>query len=132
MKYHPACPDSFDTVQDIADCAAKFQELYNNHPHSALGYVRPNDEHAGLGNAIRAQRKENLLAARKARLEHYHAQKAGVSNYGAGEDRGSTGIVGADSEGSKTENEANQEKGFLEVKSFLSCKGKYETSLRSQ
>jgi len=115
MKYHPACPDSFDMVQDVTDWVAKFQKLYNNHPHSALGYVRPNDEHAGLGNAIRAQRKENLLAARKARLEQYHLQKAEVLNYGAGEDRGSTGIVDTDFEGLKTENEAKQRKGLLDA-----------------
>src|SRR3989338_2936827 len=75
MKYHPACPDKFETAQDVIDWVEKFQKLYNDHPHSALGYVRPNDEHQGLGNTIRTQRKENLLVARKARLGNYHSQK---------------------------------------------------------
>ena len=53
------------TAQDVIDWVAKFKKLYNNHPHSSLGYVCPNDEHAGLGNAIRQIRKENLMAARQ-------------------------------------------------------------------
>jgi putative transposase len=93
MKYHPECPESFETVQDVIDWVAKFKKLYNDHPHSALGYVRPNDEHAGLGNTIRAQRKENLLIARKSRLAYYHSQKTGVSECGLVEDRGSTSVV---------------------------------------
>lgn len=93
MKYHPACPDEFETVQDVMEWVEKFYGLYNDHPHSALGYVRPNDEHAGLGNVIRRQRKNNLLTARKARLDYYHLQKAGVSEYGLTEDRGSEWLV---------------------------------------
>lgn len=94
MKYHPACPDDFETVQDVINWVEKFYGLYNDHPHSALGYVRPNDEHAGLGNTIRTQRKENLLTARKARLGYYHSQKAGVSACGLAGDRGFKSIVG--------------------------------------
>lgn len=81
LKYHPACPDHFETVQDVIDWVEKFKRLYNNHPHSALGYVRPNEEHAGLGHAIRQQRKENLLSARQKRLACYKAKKAGVLSY---------------------------------------------------
>ena len=79
------------------DWAARFQKLYNDHPHSSLGYVRPNEEHAGLGNAIRQTGKENLLLARQRRLEFYKSQKAGVSEYGNDEDRGSNGLIGQDS-----------------------------------
>jgi hypothetical protein len=76
LKYHPACPESFETVQDVIDWVNWYQEYYNNHPHSALGYVRPNEEHTGLGNAIRQQRKENLKLARKERLAYYYECKA--------------------------------------------------------
>jgi len=31
MKYHPACPDRFQTVQDVVDWITKFQKLYNQH-----------------------------------------------------------------------------------------------------
>ena len=79
MKYHPACPDAFETVHEVADWIAKFQLLYNAHPHSSLGYVRPNDEYAGRGNSIRQERKENLKAARNARLADYRMQQKGAS-----------------------------------------------------
>lgn len=115
MKYHPECPESFETVQDVIDWVAKFQKLYNDHPHSALGYVRPNDEHAGLGNTIRTQRKENLLIARKARLGYYHSQKAGVSNYGIGEDRGPESIVDEDFDMTETQNRQKVKSGVLEA-----------------
>jgi putative transposase len=71
MKYHPQCPDEFETVQDVIDWVAKFRKLYNDHPHSSLGYVCPNDEHAGLGDIIREKRKENLLSARQQGLIRY-------------------------------------------------------------
>lgn len=80
LKYHPDCPEKFDTVQDVQEWVAKFQKLYNDHPHSALGYVRPNDEHAGLGNMIRQQRKENLGVARQKRRARYYLQKNEVIN----------------------------------------------------
>ena len=41
MKYHPDCPEEFEMVQDIADWIATFQKLYNDHPHSSLGYRTP-------------------------------------------------------------------------------------------
>jgi putative transposase len=78
LKYHPARPDRFETVQDVIDWVEKFKRLYNDHPHSALGYVRPNEEHAGLGYAIRQQRKENLLSAKQKRLAYYKTKKEGV------------------------------------------------------
>lgn len=115
MKYHPECPESFETVQDVIDWVAKFQKLYNDHPHSALGYVRPNDEHAGLGNTIRTQRKENLLVARKARLGYYHSQKTGVSSYGAVEDRGAKSIIGEDFGMAETQNRQEVKNGVLEA-----------------
>lgn len=77
MKYHHACSDRFEIVQDVIDWVAKFQKLYNDHPHSSLGYVRPNDEHAGLGNAIKMQRKENLMSAKKRGLDDNIYKKQG-------------------------------------------------------
>ena len=93
MKYHPECPDEFETVQDVINWVAKFKNLYNDHPHSSLGYVCPNDEHAGLGDIIREKRKENLLLARQSRLAYYHCQRKGVSDYRAGKNRGSNEIL---------------------------------------
>lgn len=115
MKYHPACPDDFETVQDVINWVEKFYGLYNDHPHSALGYVRPNDEHAGLGNTIRTQRKENLLIARKVRLGYYHSQKAGVSECGLVEDHGCDGIVDENFGVVKTENKVKEKIWALEA-----------------
>ena len=115
MKYHPACPDEFETVQNVIDWVEKFYGLYNDHPHSALGYVRPNDEHAGLGNVIRMQRKNNLLTARKARLDYYHSQKAGVSEYGLTEDRGSEWLVDENSGVVETDKQREAEIRALEA-----------------
>jgi transposase InsO family protein len=87
MKYHPECPEQFETVQDVNDWVAKYHKIYNARPHSALGYVRPNDEHAGMGNAIRQQRKENIQVAKQNRLAYYNTQKEGASNYGLEQER---------------------------------------------
>ena len=75
LKYHPSCPDSFETVQEIMDWVELHQVLHNDHPHSALSYVRPNEEHAGEGDRIRLTRKENLKSAREGRLKYYYAGK---------------------------------------------------------
>jgi transposase InsO family protein len=92
LKYHPACPEQFETVQDIMDWVTKYQTIYNDRPHSALDYVCPNDEHAGLGNTIRHQRKENLKTARQKRLAHYRLRKEGVSNHGLGQEHSSNSV----------------------------------------
>jgi len=111
MKYHPECPDSFETVQDVIDWIAKFQRLYNTHPHSSLGYVCPDDEHAGLGDIIRESRKKNLLSARQKRLAYYLSQKSGVSKHGGGDDRGSEGASAPflEAENAKSGKEAKNE-----------------------
>jgi hypothetical protein len=75
LQLHPSKPDEFETVQDVIDWVELHKTLHNNHPHSSLSYVRPNDEHAGLGDGIRQQRKENLKVARNARLTYYYESK---------------------------------------------------------
>jgi putative transposase len=78
LKYHPACPESFETLQDVIDWVGWYQNHYNNSPHSALKYVRPNEEHVGLGDSIRQHRKENLKLARKERLAYYYECRARI------------------------------------------------------
>ena len=113
MKYHPACPDRFDTVQDVMDWIAAFHNLYNDHPHSSLGYVRPNEEHAGLGNAIRQARKDNLSSARQIRLAFYKSQKEMVSDYAADKDRVLEGLLSKDLEAESVGAEGNSKNGIL-------------------
>lgn len=113
MKYHPDCPEQFETVQDVADWVATFQRLYNDHPHSSLGYVRPNEEHEGLGNAIRQARKDNLLSARQMRLVFYKSQKEWVSDYAHDRDRVTEGFLRENSEAESGENGQDDEIGIL-------------------
>jgi transposase InsO family protein len=39
--------------------------------HEAIGYVTPNDEHQGRGDAIREARRQGLARARQDRLDHH-------------------------------------------------------------
>ena len=114
MKYHPECPEGFETVQDVVDWVTKFQKLYNNHPHSSLGYVRPNEEHEGLGNTIREQRKGNLTTARQNRLSYYHSQKAEVLDYGSVEDLAANKVLCQNLEVKNEENGQVAEIGSVE------------------
>jgi putative transposase len=114
MKYHPEYPGEFETVQDVVDWITKFQRLYNNHPHSSLGYVRPNDEHEGLGNTIRQQRKENLVTAKKNRLRYYHSQTEQVSGYGLAEDSVCNSVLCQNMERKNKENGLKAETEALE------------------
>lgn len=113
MKYHPACPDRFDTVQDVMDWIATFHNLYNDHPHSSLGYVRPNEEHAGLGNAIRQARKDNLSSARQMRLAFYKLQKEVVSDYAADKDLVLDRLLSENLEAESVGIEENSKNGIL-------------------
>ncbi|MFA4873677.1 MAG: integrase core domain-containing protein [Patescibacteria group bacterium] len=115
MKYHPECPEDFEIVRDVADWIAKFQKLYNDHPHSSLGYVRPNDEHAGMGNTIREKRKDNLRLAMRKRRADYNSKKEGVSDYDLTKDRGSNEIIEPLFALQNTENIESEENGVLEV-----------------
>ena len=92
MKYHPECPEVFETVQDVIDWVAKFQKLYNDHPHSSLGYVRPNDEHEGRGSAIRQKRRDNLKLAAQKRHAYNKSKKEEVPGYDLTRDRGSNKV----------------------------------------
>ena len=114
MKYHPECPESFETVQDVIDWIAKFQKLYNDHPHSSLGYVRPNDEHAGMGNTIREKRKENLRLAMQKRRADYNSKKEGVLNHGLIKDLRSNEIIEPVFALQNTESIKNERNGVLE------------------
>ena len=43
--------------------------------HEAIGYVTPNDEHEGRGEAIREARRQGLQRARQERLDHHRRNK---------------------------------------------------------
>jgi transposase InsO family protein len=115
LKYHPDCPEYFEAVQDVTDWVAKFQKLYNDHPHSALGYVRPNEEYAGLGNMIRQKRKDNLQAVRRERLAYYRVKKKGVSSYGLDQESAYNRIIDPCLDGQELEYGQNGKNHALEA-----------------
>ena len=54
----------------------RIQHEYNTiRLHSAIGYVTPEDEHQGRGEAIRAARRKGLHDAAQRRLAHHRHQR---------------------------------------------------------
>lgn len=59
IKYHPTFPmlDKFETILDARQWSEKFVRWYNNeHLHSALKFVTPQQRHSGADKTIRANR----------------------------------------------------------------------------
>lgn len=59
VKYHPTFPmlDKFETILDARQWSEKFVRWYNNeHLHSALKFVTPQQRHSGADKTIRANR----------------------------------------------------------------------------
>ena len=73
LKYHRDCPSGFPMVDDVVNWFKRFPDIYNNDPHSSLSYVTPTQALLGKKEVILAQRKSNLLQARKLRLFNYKA-----------------------------------------------------------
>jgi len=67
LKYHRDVPDSFNSLAELTDWFAKFTQIYNNEPHSALSYVSPLQALLGLKESIISQRKSNLALAKSQR-----------------------------------------------------------------
>jgi putative transposase len=64
LKYCPAWPGHFDTIEDARDWCAQFFDYYNHtHRHRALGLHTPASVHYGTATEIRAQRAVTLDAA---------------------------------------------------------------------
>ncbi|MCK5015069.1 MAG: hypothetical protein KAS66_14760 [Candidatus Omnitrophica bacterium] len=64
LKYHRDAPLSFALVDDIVRWLDRFPDIYNNDPHSSLGYVTPLQALSGQKEVILNQRKCNLAMAR--------------------------------------------------------------------
>lgn len=64
LKYCPAWPGHFDTVEDARAWCEQFFDYYNHiHRHRALGLHTPASVHYGTATEIRAQRGKTLDAA---------------------------------------------------------------------
>lgn len=67
LKYHPAYPHGcFESLDAARTWVDQFVTWYNHHHlHSGIGFVSPADRHAGIGDAILADRKRVYEAARR-------------------------------------------------------------------
>ena len=74
MKYCPAFPERFGSIQDArAFCDAFFSYYNHDHRHSGIGYHTPASVHYGTAGEVRRQRCETLeaaYAANPARFRH--------------------------------------------------------------
>lgn len=67
LKYCPAFPDRFGSIEDARSFAAAFFEYYNHiHRHSGIGLHTPASVHYGTAGEIRDQRAATLDAAYRA------------------------------------------------------------------
>lgn len=71
LKHHREAPQSFPIVDDVLQWLNKFPDIYNNDPHSSLGYVTPLQTLAGQKEVILNQRKRNLELARLLRYTQW-------------------------------------------------------------
>ena len=64
LKYAPAFPDRFGSIQDARAFCRPFFDWYNNeHRHSGIALLPPADVHYGRAERVLAARKQVLLAA---------------------------------------------------------------------
>jgi len=64
MKYCPAFPERFGSVEEARTFCEAFFSYYNHeHRHSGIGYHTPASVHFGTAAEVRAQRAETLQAA---------------------------------------------------------------------
>ena len=64
LKYCPAFPDRFGSIEDARAFCAEFFEHYNHvHRHSGIGLHTPASVHYGTADEIRTQRQATLSAA---------------------------------------------------------------------
>ena len=68
LKYHPTFPltDRFETIFDARMWVVKFSQWYNNeHLHSGLKFITPNQRHTGNDKEILTNRHNVYLQARE-------------------------------------------------------------------
>ena len=68
-----------EKIVDPGDLEAELEHVrqqYNGvRLHASIGYVTPDDEHEGRGDAIRKARRDGLDRARQQRLDHHRASR---------------------------------------------------------
>ena len=72
LKYRPAFPERFGSLEDSRGACADFFDWYNReHHHSGLGLLTPHDVHHGLAPARVAERAATLASAWRAHPERF-------------------------------------------------------------
>lgn len=72
LKYRPAFPDRFGSIEDARVFCADFFHWYDHeHHHSGIGYYTPNQVHSGLVTARAVERAAVLRAAYEAHPERF-------------------------------------------------------------
>ncbi len=77
VKYHYTYPENpFSSLKEARIWVEKFVLWYNNeHQHSAIKFVTPNQRHDGLDKAILENRKKVIEQARKEHPERWNGRK---------------------------------------------------------
>ena len=66
LKYCPAYPGKFETIDEARTWVHKFVTWYNTeHRHSGIKFVTPEQRHKGIDKKILMKRKETYIKARK-------------------------------------------------------------------
>lgn len=67
MKYVPEYPKQFNSIEDARKWIEKFVYWYNNeHHHSGINYVTPEERHSGKDKILLKKRKETYRQAKEA------------------------------------------------------------------
>jgi putative transposase len=76
MKYCPAFPGNFGSIEDARAFCSRFFSYYNHeHRHSGIGYHTPASVHFGTATEVRAQRAETLRAAYAENPARFHYRR---------------------------------------------------------
>ncbi len=65
LKYCPKYPEQFQDLNEAKAWMEIFMEWYNNHPHSGIKFVSPNERHVGADVEILKNRKQVYLKAKE-------------------------------------------------------------------
>lgn len=75
LKYCPKYPERFQSVEEAKRWMIIFTDWYNNHPHSGIKFVSPNERHEGLDVEILKNRQEVYKKAKARNPERWSNRK---------------------------------------------------------
>jgi len=75
LKYCPKYPDHFESIAGAKQWMILFMDWYNNHQHSGIKFVTPNERHEGLDVKILEDRKKVYLKAQERNPERWSRNK---------------------------------------------------------